>query len=335
MTAHDAPVELAERYARWLRLLPPTDRARSADEMLATYLRTVPPGRRRPTVADRLDVARYAARRWWHALGAPADVRPEASATVAWLLAAALSYAAVRALVLGVAAVREGWALTALAPLSPSWALWPVVVVALLCGSRRVAGATAAAAAALGAGALVGVVGDGERLVAVYEVGWVVAQVVVAVAALRAGARPRRRVRVVTVLVLVVGSVLGLVTAADLTGVLPSGQLGLRLAGGPGVSALVGPAALALVAVLGGRVERHALSPLAAVLAVLVVGRDGGLLPGSTRWVPMTGPPLDAATLLPLVGLPVLVLVAVRLVVAAADRAAQPRRAVRPAVPGA
>jgi hypothetical protein len=324
--------ELAASYGRWLRLLPPPDHARCADELLATYLDTAPAGASRPTGADRLDVVRYAARRWWHALGAPADVRPAASATVAWVLATALSYAAARSLTLASVGLHQGSSVAVLAPLAAAWALWPVVVVALLCGARRVAGVAAVVSAALGAGVLVGMVGDGARIAAVHEVGWVVAQGAVAVAALRAAGRPRRRVRVTGGALLVLGGALGVLTAAELTGLLTSPEQGLRLVGHLGVyglhmgpSALVIPAAVVVAAVLAGAVERHALPPLAAVLAVLVVGRSGGLVPGSARSVPLTGLPLDASTLLPLLVLPLVVLVGVRLVVAAADRMAQPR----------
>jgi hypothetical protein len=333
--------ELAVRYGRWLRLLPPPDRARCADELLATYLDTAPAGSSRPTVADRLDVARYAARRWWHALGAPDDVRPAAAATVAWVLATALTYAAARSLTLAAVALHQGSSVAVLAPLAAAWAPWLVVVVALLCGARRVAGVAAAASAAIGVGVLAGLVGDGARIAAVHEVGWVVAQGAVAVAALRAGARPRRRVRVAAGALLVLGGTLGVLMAAVLTGLLTSQEQGLSLVGHldvyglhRGVSGLVVPAAALVVAVLAGAVERHALPPLAAVLAVLVVGRSGGLVPGSPRSVPLTGLPLDASTLLPLLALPLVVLVGVRLVVAAADRAAQPRPVVASGVGG-
>jgi hypothetical protein len=55
---------LADRYRRLLHLYPKEYLKVRGDEMLSTYMDSVPPGRTRPTVADAADVLRGAGRRW-------------------------------------------------------------------------------------------------------------------------------------------------------------------------------------------------------------------------------------------------------------------------------
>lgn len=139
---------LEARYRRLLRLYPHRHRAVYGEEMIGVLLATAGPGRDRPSLADRFDIARSALTlRLWGA-GRPGGAgRWEAASAVvvfgALLLAA---NGAVRLAAWGVwVAWQEFPVFPAAAPMAASPVIWALVVAAALAGRRRAAAALAAA----------------------------------------------------------------------------------------------------------------------------------------------------------------------------------------------
>jgi len=277
MTVMTSSAGLETSYRRLLSVLPPGYRTQREREMVDVMIELSGPNRRRPTVADTLDVAAIAARQWFRVLFLPRRGEGRtAAAALAVILPLLLAYPVGRAashLVFPAPAAVRGFGLPD-SPLQhpawPVWLCWALAIGCVLLGRAKLARFPAAA------GTLGFVLLFADKVTANFQqsaamdVGWLVIQIVALVLLARPATvdrglllAPRRALVVITLAAAGLG-------ALD-NWYLPTQRLSVDVwSARPLFAATLAAAALACLASATGR---SALPFLTALLVPLVAAR--------------------------------------------------------------